>query len=83
MSALSIRKLPKEIDKALCDEAKARKTTKTEVVLQALMDRFHLSDRDQKRRKIRSFFGKMTRAEYEAFQKATEGFSRVDEDMWK
>lgn len=82
MSALSIRKLPREVDKALREEARARKTTRTEIVLEALKDRFHLSDREQKTRKIRSFFGKMTREQFDSFQKATEGFSRIDKEMW-
>lgn len=83
MSALSIRKLPKEIDRALREEARARKTTRTEIVLDALKDRFHLSDQERKSRKIRSFFGKMTREQLDSFQKATEGFSLIDEEMWK
>ena len=83
MSALSIRKLPKEIDDALRQEARARKTTRTEIVLEALKDRFHLSDQEQKSRRLRSFFGKMTREQFDRFQKATEGFAKVDEEMWR
>jgi hypothetical protein len=83
MSALSIRKLPKEIEAALREEARSRKTTRTEIVLEALKERFHLTDLEQKGRKIRSFFGKMTRDQFEAFRKATEGFSQIDEELWK
>jgi ribosomal protein L44E len=83
MSALSIRKLPKEIDQALQREARARNTTRTEIVLEALKERFHLSDQERKGRRLRSFFGKMTRPQLEAFQKATEGFSKIDPDMWE
>lgn len=31
----------------------------------------------EKNRKIRSFFGKMTRKQFDSFQKATEGFSHI------
>jgi len=83
MSSLSIRRLPKDIEKALREEARARKTTKTEIVLKALEERFHLGDRERRRRKLRNFFGRMTKGQYASFQKATEPFSQVEEDLWK
>ncbi len=83
MSSLSIRKLPKDIEKALREEAKARKLTKTEIVLKALEERFHLGDRERKRRRLREFFGRMTKDQYAEFQKTTEPFSQVEEDLWK
>jgi hypothetical protein len=83
VSSLSIRKLPKDIEAALREEARARKTTKTEIVLKALEERFHLGDRERRRRRLRDFFGRMTKDQYASFQKATEPFSQVEEDLWK
>ncbi len=83
MSSLSIRKLPKHIEKAVREEAKAKKITKTEIVLEALQERFHLSDKEQKRRKIRSFFGHMTKDQYAEFKKATEPFSEIEKELWR
>lgn len=83
MSSFSIRKLPKDIEKALREEAKSSKTTKTEVVLKALEDRFHLGDRERRRRRLRDFFGRMTKDQYASFQRATEPFSQVEDDLWK
>ncbi len=83
MSALSIRKLPKEIDKALREEARVRKITKTEIVLQALQERFHLGEFEMRRRGIRDFFGRMTKDQYASFKKATAPFSEIEEDLWK
>src|SRR5258708_2700787 len=80
---LSIRKLPPELEKAIQEEVKRRKTTKTEVVLSALKEVFHLKKPTQVQRNIRHFFGKMTAKDYQAFQKYTSDFSAVDAEMWK
>lgn len=83
MSSLSIRKLPKEIERALRNEAKERKRTKTEIVLRALEERFRLGDRERKRQKLRRFFGRMTQDEFASFKKATAPFSEIEKDLWK
>lgn len=83
MSFLSIRKLPRDLEKALLQEAKRRKTTKTEIVLKALEDQFGLESHEKKRKKVRQFFGRMTQRQYESFKKATEGFSEIEEDLWR
>lgn len=83
MSSLSIRKLPRDVEQALCRAAKAQKTTKTEIVLQALQERFQLGDRERKRRNLRGFFGRMTMDQYTDFKKTTEPFSEIERDLWK
>lgn len=81
---LSIRKMPPELEKAIQREAKKLKTTKTEVVLKALKEAFHLEGASTSiQRDIRKFFGKMTQKEYREFQKATQEFSFIDAEMWK
>ena len=82
MSSLSIRKLPQDIEKSLVREAKIRGSTKTELVLLALKQRYHLGDHAERKRNIRQFFGKMTQSEYQSFQKVTRDFSKVEEDLW-
>lgn len=83
MSSLSIRKLPPDLEKALRKEAKRQRKTKTGIVIQALESAFHLAPSQERRRKVRDFFGKMSPDEYQAFKKATEEFSRIEEDLWK
>ncbi|MBL7686269.1 MAG: hypothetical protein JNK65_09600 [Deltaproteobacteria bacterium] len=83
MSSLSIRHLPEEIEKALIREAKRLKTTKTEIVLHALKEKFHLTTSLQKQKKIRNFFGKMNSKQFESFRKATHPFSKIEKDLWK
>lgn len=81
---LSIRKLPPDLERAIQLEAKKNNTTKTEVVLKALKQAFHLEKAPIKvQRDIRKFFGKMTLQEYQDFQKHTGNFSKIDEEMWK
>ena len=81
---LSIRNLPLELEKAIQQEAKKKNTTKTQVVLKALKEAFHLEKTQTKvRRDIRKFFGKMTREEYQELQKHTRDFSNIDKEMWK
>ncbi len=83
MSVLSIRNLPKEVEKALIRESKSRGRTKTDIVIEALRKKFHLEPLLAKRKTLRSFFGKMSSGEWEQFQKNTAGFSEVDEELWK
>jgi hypothetical protein len=80
---LSIRKLPPELEKAIQDEVKKRKTTRTEVVLKALEEVFRVQKPAKVQRDIRGFFGKMTPKEYEELQKHIGDFSTVDAEMWK
>ena len=83
MSMLSIRTLPKELAKAVSREAHRQGKTKTKIVIEALEAAFHLEKKTKRSAKIRKFFGKMTVKEFEAFQKATSEFSRIDSEMWR
>ncbi len=83
MSSLSIRKIPRDVEKALRQEARSKKTTKTEIVLEALQEYFHLTSRERKRRNLRHFFGRMTKDQYRSFKTATEPFSEIESDLWK
>jgi hypothetical protein len=65
MAHLSIRKLPDSINQALQREAAKKRTTKTEIVLNALNDFFNLTGKSKKKhRDVRGFFGKMIKPIY-------------------
>lgn len=83
MSALSIRKLPKDLEVALAKEAKAAGETKTEIVIKILNKEFGLDDKNKRKESLKKFFGKMTKAEYTEFKKSTSVFEKIDEDLWK
>ena len=83
MSTLSIRKIPKEIEKALIHDAKRKGKTKTAIVIEALQEKYHLEPLSTKRRSIRKFFGKMTSKEYQEFLDFTHPFREIDQEMWK
>jgi len=82
MSSLSIRRLPKELEKALLHESRTGRKTKTGIVLEALEERFHLGKKALRLKRLREFFGKMSRSEYQAFQEATRDFSKIEKDLW-
>ncbi len=83
MSTLSIRKMPKEIEKALIHDAKKKGKTKTDIVIEALQEKYHLEPLSVKCRSIREFFGKMTSKEYQEFLDVTQPLREVDQEMWK
>jgi hypothetical protein len=80
---LSIRSLPPELDLAIQREAKKNKTTKTEVVITALMKIFNLKKPQAIKRNVRTIFGKMSKAELKEFLKITSDFSTIDKELWK
>lgn len=83
MSSLSIRKLPRKVEKALVREAKKEGKTKTEIVLEALEKRFGLSHESRRREKIRQFFGKMSPEDLKKFQEAIRPFSEIEKELWE
>ncbi len=82
MSSLSIRRLPKILQSALAREARKLGKTKTDIVIEALEQRYSFQPANQRRQTLRDFFGKMTRRELKKFQEATKCFSEIDKDMW-
>ena len=53
MSTLSIRSLPRDVERLLVREARREGKTKTEIVLQALKERFGLTARTKRRAELR------------------------------
>lgn len=83
MSTLSLRSLPKDLERAIREEARRSGKTKTEIVIFALQNLFQLGSKSQKRAKIQSFFGKMTPEDLKRFEKTVAPFSDVEPDLWK
>lgn len=82
MSSLSIRQLPGILQSALTREAKRLGKTKTDIVIEALEQRYSLQPLNRRRQTLHGFFGKMTKRELKKFQEVTKCFSEVDKDMW-
>ncbi len=83
MSALSVRSLPKKVEQALAKELKKSGKTKSQIVIQALEQFFHLDPKETRRKKIRRFFGKMSEEDFTALQKANKDFENIDQSLWK
>lgn len=82
MSVLSIRALPREIALALQSEVRRTGKTKTEVVIDALRRAFGMTHTPTRTKALRKFFGRMSKADYKAFQEVTRDFSAIDESEW-
>ncbi|MBF0492592.1 MAG: hypothetical protein HQM15_07420 [Deltaproteobacteria bacterium] len=83
MSVLSIRSMPKELEKAIIQQAKKSGKTKTQVVLELLKKQLGFDEKSQRKKKLLKFFGKMDKKEYEEIDKRLKVFSEIDEEMWK
>ena len=83
MSVLSIRSLPKEIEKAILEQAKKNKQTKTQVVIDLLRKQLGLDEKSQRKQKLLKFFGKMNKEDWKAFDESQKMFSQVDKEMWR
>ncbi len=83
MSYLSIHSLPPKLETVIVREAKRRHVTKTQIVIQALEQAFKLDSKTGRTRDVHSFFGKMTRAEFNRFRQVTRPFSQIDPELWQ
>lgn len=85
MSSLSIRKLPPDLERALEHAARARRATKTAVVVSALRDALLPDQTAQQRRLLRfkRFFGKLTPEDYRALEQNTAVFEQVEDELWR
>ena len=83
MSYLSIRTLPQEISRALKAEAKSCGKTKSQIVIEALAEKFGLYSRDRKKQKLRAFSGKLSQEDLHSLQSALEDFEKIDHTLWK
>ncbi|GEM_PF-5100183 len=83
MSTLSIRKLPKELEKALILESKKQKKTKTDLVISALEKWLGVNSKTTQKTRLRSFFGKMSYPEFKDFIKTTHPFNQIEDELWK
>jgi len=84
MSSLSIRKLPRDVERAIQRAAKERGKTKTDIVVEALRDALVPGETVQQQRlaALKRLFGTMTAQEYREFKGATEVFEQIDEEPW-
>ncbi len=83
MSHLSIRTLPIEIEKALKAEAKQCGKSKSQIVIEALAEKFGLHSKNKKKAQLQAFSGKLSQDDFEALQKAVQDFESIDPSLWK
>ena len=79
---LNIRKLPDDLDQAIDKRVRLLQTTRTEVVVSALKVALGISQ-PRFKRDVRSFFGQMNHKQYQDFLNHTDGFQKIDKELWK
>jgi hypothetical protein len=82
MSNLSIRKLPKEVEAALLKRAASQRKTKSQLVIEALTSYLGLETTESTYQKLKSFFGYMSKKDFDEFANQTRHFGEIDKDMW-
>lgn len=85
MSTLSIRKLPRALERALARETRRQRKSKTDIVVDALKNAFHLGERQQRAQQLHRFFRdhRTTPADETAFHEAMKDFEQIDEELWR
>lgn len=83
MSQITLRQIPDVLDKQLRSLAGKNKTSLNKIVLSLLMKNMGLSVNSDKKRDLTDLCGTWTRNQYDEFQKNTENFNTIDEEIWE
>lgn len=83
MSTLSIRKLPRDVEQALRRETRRQRKSKTDIVVHALKEAFHLGTHENRAEQLQRFFGGIAPEDLAALDKAVQDFEKIDEALWR
>lgn len=83
MKTLTLRNVPNEVAEHLASLAKESRQSVNATILQVLNKSMGGQPMLHKKRDLSAFSGAWSRAEAKAFERATETFERIDEEMWK
>lgn len=83
MKQLTLRQIPKDIETGLRKEASQRGTSLNKVAINALEKGLGLVPPTRCKRDLSRFAGKWSAPEVEEFDKNTECFNQIDEELWQ
>lgn len=83
MKTLTLRNVPDEVAEHLGALAEESRQSVNATILQVLQKSMGGGPMLRKKRDLGAFSGAWSQAEAKAFERATEAFERVDEEMWK
>jgi hypothetical protein len=83
MKTLTLRNVPDEVAEHLGTLAEESRQSVNTTILQVLQNNMGGGPMLRKKRDLSAFSGAWSQAEAKVFERATETFERVDEEMWK
>jgi len=83
MKTLTLRNVPDEVAEHLGALAEESRQSVNATILQVLQKSMGGGPMLRKKRDLSAFSGAWSQAEAKSFERATETFERVDEEMWK
>lgn len=83
MNQFTLRNVPEELEREIRREARQRKTSINKTVKELLGEILGVGASRGKKRDLSDFAGSWSEEEAREFEKATELFNRIDEELWK
>lgn len=85
MKTITLRNIDENLDKSLKEKARETGSSVNSVIISTLNEALGLNKKkfDRQYSDIDSLSGTWSAAEYAEFNKNTEAFEQIDEDMWK
>lgn len=83
MNQFTLRNVPEELERKIRREARQRKTSINKTVKELLGEILGVGASRGKKRDLSDFAGSWSEEEAREFEKATELFNRIDEELWK
>ena len=83
MKTLTLRNVPDEVVQQLAATAQETHQSMNGAAVMALRRALGLAAGPRRKRDLSAFAGAWKKKELEAFEKATAGFSALDEELWR
>ncbi len=83
MKQITVRNIPEELEKEIRRIARERGISINKTIHELLGEALGIDKSSGKKRDLSEFAGFWDEEEAEEFEKATEVFERVDEELWK
>lgn len=83
MKTLTLRSVPDEVVDRIVAASKEAHQSMNAATIQALKRAFGLEVSPKRKRDLSKIAGTWTKREFDAFEKATRRFDRIDAEVWK
>ena len=83
MNQLTLRNIPEDLEREIRRIAEERRTSINKTVRELLYRALGIDRSSEKKRDLSAFAGFWDEREAEEFEKATDVFEAIDEELWK